>query len=115
MIGLTSLALLIVVCEATPEPFASEGIKTYSEATKWVKKKYKSETVKPWFSDIHKMVYFKEGCFMLIHFTSNKSKGYLYHQVPPSLWSDFKGAQNKDNFYKSGIKGNEVIYLKLKK
>ncbi len=115
LIPFLSLVLSLATLEATPEPFASEGIETYSEATRWVKKNYKGETVKPWFSDIHKMTYFKEGRFMMIYFTSKKSKGYLYHRVSPSLWADFRKAKSKDDFYKTRIKGDKTIYLKLKK
>ena len=109
------LMLTSLSCEATPEPFASEGISTYSQATEWVKKNYKSETVHPDNSKIHKIAYYPKGKFMLIHFKSNKRKGYLYHQVSKSVWRDFKAASSVDNFYKSRIKGNKEIYLKLKK
>ena len=102
-------------CKDTPAPFASEGITTYSEATKWVKENYKGETITPNSSKIYKMVYFSEGKFLLIHFKSNKRKGYLYQKVSSSLWSKFKNASSVDDFYKSQIKGNKSIYLKLKK
>lgn len=108
-----SLTLTLLSCEGKPEPFSSEGISTYSEATEWVKKNCEGETVHPGSSKIHKMVYFPKGKFMLIHFKSNKSKGYLYHQVSSSLWKDFKTTSDVDHFYKSRIKGNETIYLKL--
>lgn len=110
-----SLTLTLLSCKGNPEPFSSEGISTYSEATEWVNKNYESETVHPASSKIHKMVYFPDGEFMLIHFKSNKGKGYLYHQVFSSLWKDFKTASDVDQFYKSRIKGNKNIYLKLKK
>lgn len=106
---------LLPSCKGAPEPFASEGITTYAEATKWVQKNYRGETATPNSSLIHKMVYFPKGKFMLIHFQSNKPKGYLYHRVPKSLWRDFKNAPNAGRFYESKIKGNKSIYLKLKK
>ena len=109
------LMLTSLSCEATPEPFASEGVTTYMEATKWVKKNYKSEIVKPDSSIIHKMVYFSEGKFMLIYFQSNKGNGYLYHQVSKKLWVKFKNAPSQGRFYNAYIKGNKNIYLKLKK
>ena len=102
-------------CKDSPAPFASEGITTYSEATKWVKENYKGETVTPISSKIYKMVYFPKGKYMLIHFKSNKRQGYLYHRVSSSLWNKFKNASSVDDFYKSKIKGNKTIYLKLQK
>ncbi len=106
---------LLPSCKGAPEPFASEGITTYAEATKWVQKNYRKETVTPDSSLIHKMVYFPEGEFMLIHFQSSKRKGYLYHRVPKSLWTDFKNAPSANRFYESEIKGNKSTHLKLKK
>ena len=112
---LISLTLTLLSCKGAPEPFGSEGISIYSGATEWIKKNYEGETVHPDSSIIHKRVYFQDGKFMLIHFKSNKSKGYLYHQVSSSLWKDFKTASNVNQFYKSRIKENIEIYLKLKK
>ena len=109
------ILFLVTSCEAAPEPFASEGIKTHTEATKWVKANYKAETVTPDSTMIHKLLYFPKGRFMMIYFNSKRSKGYLYHNVSSELWRDFNNSTSKGRFYNSRIKGNKNIYLKLKK
>ena len=109
------LAGIFTSCKSTPEPFDKEGITTYGQAKEWVISNYQSETVTPTDSKIHKITYFKDGKFMLIYFNSKKSKGYLYHRVSRSLWTEFKNSDNKASFYRQRIKDNKTIYLKLKK
>lgn len=121
LISVTSLASLLLFtscllsCKDKPKEYNRKGFHSYSEATEWVKENYEEETINPSSSIIHKLVYFAEGEFMLIHFNSNKEKGYLYHHVSESLWFEFKHASNIDSFYESRIKGNKSIYLRLKK
>ena len=81
------------------------SFRSYEAAVTYYLESGKLEWMHPQSSAIHKAAYHKDDQVMIIYFTSNIYKGYIFDEVPKDLWEEFKNAPSKGRFYNTRIKG----------
>lgn len=78
---------------------------TYDQASSWYQRTGDLDWMYPESTAIAKAAFHNNDKVMLIYFTSKPSKGYIFGDVPLSVWKRFKSAPSKGKFYNQVIKG----------
>ncbi len=99
---------LVFCAETEPESFVS--IET---ATAWYRANASSESMTPDSTAIASAEYFPASTHraLIVTFTSNPAKPYLYGGVPAEIWQQFKTADSKGRFFNASIRGRYPFLL----
>ena len=78
---------------------------SYQQAVAWYQNQHNIEDIYPDSSAIYRAAYYESDHVLLLYFTSDHSKGYIFGDVPNNVWLEFKNASSKGRYYNTYIKG----------
>ncbi len=108
---LSKKVLLVAILSlfiALPIFAKAEVFANYEQAIEFVKSTYVAETIHSDSTAIYRAEYYDvdgQSGYLMINFQSNKTKSYIYANVPSDIWQGFKDAPSKGRYYNKEIKG----------
>jgi len=84
---------------------------SYQQAIDWYQNQKTLEIVYPNSSAIYRAAYHAADRILLINFTSNQSKSFIFGNISPDMWQAFKFAPSKGQYYNATIKGRYEYLL----
>jgi hypothetical protein len=125
-VGLLAIVLSVSSCKRDPGA-AHQGNATQREATTAEERAFHSyeaaishflekggaEEITPRSTAISRALYFPDSRrrVLLIYFSSNPAKPYIFEGVPKEVWRDFKTARSHGTYYNAHLRGRYQFRL----
>jgi hypothetical protein len=96
--------LIISITSCNTDTRETPEFHSYDQAIEWYENQ-NLDTTHPDSTAISKASYHHRDEVLLIYYVSKPGKGYIFGNIPRSVWEEFKSSSSKGSYFNERIKG----------
>jgi hypothetical protein len=105
LVSISIILFFLIVSFSCERQDVRPAFKSLDEVVAWYVKQGNLDWMTPDSTAISRAAFHKGDKVLIIYFTPNPQKGYIFGDIPISLWDEFKNSTSKGRFYNSMIRG----------